>query len=96
MKPKFKLGQEVMTAGVAAWADPAADGGNIYGQLLDCLKRHVSGDWGDVCDDDKLMNDADIDDGGRLLSAYAVAGRKIWIITEADRSATTILFPDEY
>ena len=66
------------------------------------LNRHVKGDWGDVDDEDKQTNDQALKQGTRLLSAYnddrfpknGVA--TIWIITEADRSATTILFPDEY
>jgi len=61
------------------------------------LNRHVKGDWGDVDDEDKQSNDQALKQGTRLLSAYEAKGLpKIWIITEADRSATTILFPDEY
>ena len=67
-----------------------------------CLNRHVKGDWGEVDEEDKETNDQAVKQGSRLLSAYnddrfpqhGVA--TIWIITEADRSATTILFPDEY
>ena len=66
------------------------------------LNRHVKGDWGEVDDEDKQSNDQALKQGTRLLSAYnddrfprnGVA--TIWIITEADRSVTTILFPDEY
>ena len=66
------------------------------------LNRHVKGDWGDVDDEDKQTNDQALKQGTRLLSAYnderfpknGIA--TIWIITEADRSATTILFRDEY
>ena len=54
-------------------------------------------DWGEICDGDKLANDQDLVDGGRLLSAYStLKGVKLWVITEADRSATTILLPEEY
>ncbi len=67
-----------------------------------CLSRHVRGDWGDPDEEDKETNNLALKEGTRLLSAYdddrfpknGVA--TIWIITEADRSATTILFPDEY
>ena len=67
-----------------------------------CLSRHVKGDWGDLDEEDKATNNLALKEGTRLLSAYdddrfpknGVA--TIWIITEADRSATTILFPDEY
>jgi len=63
----------------------------------DFLKRHLAHDWGDVCDEDKEANEQALVDGARLLSAYTLNdGTQIWIITEADRSATTILLPSEY
>ena len=59
--------------------------------------RHMAGDWGDVDEEDKAANDQALTDGSRLLSAYrTAAAKKLWIITEADRSATTILLPEEY
>lgn len=64
--------------------------------ILAGLHRHRLGDWGEVCPEDKRANDAALVDGTRLLSAYTVQGTKVWIITEADRSATTVLFPEEY
>lgn len=66
----------------------------IYG----CLQRHLVGDWGNLCEEDKQANDDAVENGGRLLSAYEVGEEKvkIWIITESDRSATTILLPEEY
>jgi hypothetical protein len=61
------------------------------------LARHVTGDWGDLNADDCRENEQSIHDGCRLLSAYLLSdGTKIWIITEADRSSTTILLPEEY
>ena len=60
------------------------------------LTRHLHCDWGDVCDEDWKLNDHAVKNGGRLLSAYLAAGDKVFIITEWDRSATTILFADEY
>ncbi len=61
------------------------------------LHRHLSGDWGDLDQEDKQRNDQAVTNGTRLLSAYQLNdGTKIWIITEADRSATTILLPEEY
>jgi hypothetical protein len=62
------------------------------------LDRHVEGDWGDALDDeDKQENEFSVEHGLRILSAYtARSGEKIWIITEADRSLTTILLPHEY
>ena len=63
---------------------------------VDLLARHQSGDWGDVGPEDRRANERDLHEGGRLLSAYHVGGSRLWIITEADRSATTILLPAEY
>ncbi len=63
----------------------------------ECLVRHLLGDWGDLTAEDRYANDRALVEGTRLLSAYAEEGfQKIWIITEADRSSTTILFPSEY
>jgi hypothetical protein len=65
--------------------------------LMDLLLRHVAGDWGDLDEKDKKENDFSITRSLRILSAYKVADeKKLWIITEADRSSTTILLPDEY
>jgi hypothetical protein len=64
---------------------------------LDLFMRHQRGDWGEVGNDDKQANEQALENGERLLSAYRLkTGVKVWVITEADRSATTILLPDEY
>ena len=64
---------------------------------LEFLQRHVSGDWGEVSDEDKSENEISVCEGFRILSAYSTTrGTKLWIITEADRSSTTILLPSEY
>jgi hypothetical protein len=61
------------------------------------LARHSTEDWGDLCSDDKKENDFSVVNGSRLLSAYKLRNAtKLWVITEADRSATTILLPEEY
>jgi hypothetical protein len=61
------------------------------------LDRHAEGDWGDVPEGDKQENEVSVEHGLRILSAYTtIAGEKIWIIMEADRSATTILLSEEY
>ena len=61
------------------------------------LARHMSGDWGDVCKDDRLSNEHALQDGSRLFSVYhSTNGTKFWIITESDRSATTVLLPEDY
>jgi hypothetical protein len=91
---KFPLGQLVMTRGVA---DRVAIDGNFAAFCLESLKRHASGDWGDLCEEDQKENEYSLDKHLRLFSAYEKKGMpKIWIITEADRSVTTTLFPDEY
>lgn len=92
--PAFKMGALVATSGVAAWA---ADGGaHRNEQLMDAIRRHLNCDWGDLDDEDKASNEMALRTGGRLLSSYTVEGSKLWVITEADRSVTTVLFPDEY
>jgi len=93
------LGQVVATRGVIDLASENPEFGKF---MQKCLNRHAKGDWGDVDAEDKETNDQALKEGSRLLSAYnddrfpknGIA--TIWIITEADRSATTILFPDEY
>lgn len=68
-----------------------------HADILPALARHAAGDWGELCDSDKRANDRALGDGGRLLSSYrSAAGVKFWIITEADRSATTVLLPEDY
>jgi hypothetical protein len=65
--------------------------------VVEYLRRHEAGDWGDLCDEDKDVNREALENGGRILSSYYVTpSDKIWIITEADRSVTTVLLPSEY
>ncbi len=91
---KFPLGQTVMTRGVSDVLEQDADFAKF---CIDSLQRHASGDWGDLCAEDKQANERALSDGSRLLSAYETEGMpKIWIITEWDRSVTTTLFPEEY
>ena len=87
---KFDLGKLFMTKGVAENCH--------YEDLFECVKKHSVGDWGNLCEEDKQLNDSAVVDGGRILSAYEIGENKvkIWIITEADRSYTTILLPEEY
>ena len=64
---------------------------------VELLARHVTGDWGDVHESDKKENDLSVIRGSRLLSAYTLeTGVKVWVITEYDRSVTTVLLPSEY
>ena len=68
---------------------------NISAQTI--FQRHVLGDWGDINQEDKKTNDLAVEMGERILSGYTLPdGTKVWVITESDRSATTILLPDEY
>ena len=84
----------VSTSGVSVWI---AEGGVDRLDKIDkILGRHESGDWGDVCEEDRLANDSARLHEERLLSSYTVDGRELWVVTEADRSVTTILFPEEY
>jgi len=65
--------------------------------LLDLLQRHATGDWGDVCEEDRVANNDALQYGDRLLSSYVLSEScKVWVITEWDRSVTTILLPCEY
>jgi len=63
---------------------------------LHLIVRHSTGDWGDLGVSDKKLNDLAITDGSRILSAYVVAGEKLYVITEWDRSYTTVLLASEY
>ncbi|MBA7466765.1 hypothetical protein ES707_01955 [subsurface metagenome] len=92
---KFPLGRTVMTAGVN---DQVAESTEFSKFVLESLGRHTRGDWGDMSQEDKAENDLALKAGNlRIFSAYERPELpKIWIITEADRNATTILFPDEY
>ncbi len=63
---------------------------------LSLLSRHASGDWGELDAHDRQENERSLKNGWRVLSAYPVGERKVWVITEADRSVTTILLPEEY
>ena len=88
---KFALGSEVITPGACSAIARTVCNPRQF------LDRHMSGDWGDLDDGDKRINDLAIQDNERILSAYHLGdGTKIYIITEADRSVTTILLPEEY
>ena len=87
----FPLGQIFLTIGAR---EALAEAKQLPGEFL---ARHQKGDWGDVCKDDKKENELSVKEGFRILSAYRTAGdEKLWVITEADRSSTTVLLPGEY
>jgi hypothetical protein len=86
---KFELGRVLITPGAMEVVAHEA--------VVTALARHASGDWGELSDDDRRENDLSLAEGLRLLSVYRTAGgTKFWIISEADRSATTVLLPEEY
>ena len=90
-EPRFPLGQMLATPGALAVLEEAEQ------DPLELIVRHVTGDWGDLEEEDKQENEFSVDRQLRILSAYNLpTGDKIWIITEADRSATTLLLPSEY
>ena len=96
-RARLSLGQIVATPGALEAIESSGD------QLAGFLERHVRGDWGELDDEDRIANDqavaheGDANRQSRVLSAYKTShGVKIWVITEWDRSATTILLPDEY
>lgn len=89
--PLFQLGDVFVTP-----AASDAIGGDIL-TVTKLLDRHISGDWGDVCEEDWNLNNESLEDNNRLMSVYALPDEtKIWVITEWDRSVTTILLPEDY
>ena len=85
-KKLFELGRIVATPGALA----------LGVDFSPYIGMHQRGYWGDVCQDDWKANDQSVKEGSRILSAYEIKEDKIWIITEADRSATSVLLPSEY
>jgi hypothetical protein len=84
------LGKVVATPGAIKLLSESGEGPFGY------LARHATGDWGELCAFDRRQNEIALREGNRVLSSYPVGEGKIWIITEADRSVTTILLPEEY
>lgn len=88
---KFLAGQLVATPGALAAIEASGE------SLFTYLQRHLAGDWGEIDEDDRRENELSLEQNFRLVSAYRLrTGVKVWIITEADRSSTTILLPEEY
>ena len=90
MRGRLPLGRVVATQGALRMMTEAGEDPYSY------LARHATGDWGDLCTSDRRENELSLRHGWRVLSSYAVGGERIWVITEADRSATTLLLPEEY
>ncbi len=103
----LRTGRLLMTGGVA---DAVAERGELAAFVRECLGRHASGDWGDVDDEDRQTNDWAVGHEERVISSYRLprplrvptnfserSGEdRLWVITERDRSATTLLWPSEY
>jgi len=86
-----KLGKVFTTRGV--------DENFSRDEIRACIKRHAAGDWGDICEEDKKTNEESLDERNprRVMSAYKLSGERVlWVITEWNREATTVLMPDEY
>lgn len=90
---KFEAGPIVVTRAVN---DRLAEDGRFAAFIWKSLGRHLRGDWGDLGEEDKQENAFSLTRDLRLFSAYEANGYKVWIITEADRSVTTVLFPEDY
>ncbi len=89
MPSRFRIGSVVAT--------PAALETFLQSEIATALGRHARGDWGDVDREDARANEIALHDGTRLLSAFEFSGnRKLWIITEADRTSTCVLLPSDY
>lgn len=86
--PRFRLGNLVATPGVIESIG--------LDSVMPYVFMHMTGHWGDLDEEDQRSNDWSVDNGARILSQYYVEGQKFWVITEHDRSVTTLLLPDEY
>jgi hypothetical protein len=90
MRAPLSLGQVVATPGALKVL-------SVMGEdPFDLLARHEAGDWGELCAFDRRQNEIALREGYRVLSSYSVGRQRVWILTEADRSVTTILLPEEY
>jgi hypothetical protein len=90
MMGHLPLGRVVATPGALILLSEAGE------DAFDYLARHATGDWGELCTFDRRQNEVALRNGYRILSSYPVGECRIWIITEADRSVTTVLLPEEY
>ena len=94
MMINYSLGKVVMTNGINS---KMAENKKFSDEIMNCFKKYMVCDWGDICNEDKEMNDNALRTGtARVLAAYNTSEGRVYIITEQDRSYTTILFADEY
>lgn len=90
MKTLFRLGQVVITPAALDYLGVKCQ------NWLELVHRHSTGDWGTLSDLDWEENEIGLQAGLRIFSSYLVDGQEVWVITEADRSVTTVLLPDDY
>ncbi len=92
----LSLGQVVVTQSLWRGLLIDLDESTSLRRLAGLLERHRRGDWGELDESDRCANDRALVHGGRVLSSYLVSDLRVWCITEADRSATTLLLPEDY
>lgn len=91
MTPLFEMGRLVATRGAITFCD------DHLISMISLVRRHLRGDWGDMCDSDKKQNDDAVRTGeARIFSSYDFPQGRVWVITETDRSSTCVLLPSEY
>jgi hypothetical protein len=90
MTAPLSLGRVVATPGALNLLEMSG------GRPFDLLARHATGDWGELCAFDRRQNEIALREGYRVLSSYDIPAGRVWVITEPDRSVTTILLPEEY
>ena len=90
---KFKVGKVYMTSGINHAID---EDENYHKELINCFEKYLIGNWGDLCEEDKQANEDALINNERILAAYLTSKGKVYLITERDRSCTTILFASEY
>ena len=88
-----KLGQVVQTQGIYRACEESEE---FREEIRNAFYKYTCGNWGDTCGEDKKLNDEAIDEGERIVAKYETSKGNVFIITEWDRSYTTILFADEY
>lgn len=89
----YRQSRTVVTAAVDTWMNICIEHMEF---IYQCLKRHFAGDWGTVCESDRLQNESYLKDCGMLMSVYTFNDTTVWIITDPGHEITTILFPDDY
>ena len=95
-RKRLEIGAMTMSKGVAAKMRGAEGRSPFVKDVLTAMARYIASDWGEVSEEDRQTNEKAIEHGGRVFASYTADGQKVWVITEADRKSTAILFPEEY